>query len=157
MKYNFRLPDFPNDNFEMETNAWTGRMRLFKNNIPVEQLRERGKPFLIPTTNKEVVKAFPKPSFPDMVPQLAINGIKHRIADKLTPLQYIVGAIPLLLIFLGGAIGGGIGVAATLISYNIFRQAGAPSSKWGKVAGVIIGAYVLYSVIAVFVVQLFYR
>lgn len=30
MKYNFQLPDFPNDSFELETSAWTGKPRLFK-------------------------------------------------------------------------------------------------------------------------------
>lgn len=91
--------------------------------------------------------AYPKPSFPDMVPQLDIKGTKHRIAEKLTPLQYIIG----------GAIGGAIGAAAAVFNYNIFRQTGTPASKWGKVIGVIIGAYLLFFVFVLFISKLLHR
>lgn len=157
MKYKFQLSDFPNDFFELETSAWTGKSNLFKNDFLVEQLREKGKPFLIPTANDEYVKAYPKPSFPDMVPQLEINGKKHRIAEKLMPLQYIVGALPILLVFIGGGIGGVIGAAATVINFNVFRQIGTPASKWGKVIGIVVGSYLLYTLIVFLLFQSVYR
>lgn len=154
MKYNFRLPDFPNSNFEMETSIWTGKSALFMDNLRVEQSNEKGKPFLIPTDNGGFVKAFPHQSLPDFVPTLEINGIKNHVAEKLKWFQYAIGGLPILLLFFGGAIGGGIGAVATSINFNIFRQDGTEISKYAKVIGVILVSYIFYFLLATIFLQI---
>ena len=91
MKYKFQLSDFPNSSFEIETSIWTGKSKLFKDNVQVEQSKEKGKPFIIPNGTEEPIKAFPKPSLPDVVPTLEINGIKNQIVPKLKWFQYVLG------------------------------------------------------------------
>jgi hypothetical protein len=148
MKYNFRLPDFPNSNFEIETSIWTGKSRLFMDNKMIEQSKEKGRPFLIPKTNNEFIKAFPKRSFPDVVPLFEINGIKIHILEKLKWFQYALCGLPILLVIVGGAIGGLIGAIGYLINYNIFRQEGTQISKYLKVVGIIASSYILFFLIA---------
>ncbi len=48
MKHHFQLPDFPKANFEIETFMFTGTSTLVKDNIQLEQSKEKGKSFLIP-------------------------------------------------------------------------------------------------------------
>lgn len=154
MKYNFNLPDFPNSNFKIETSIWTGKSKLVMNNLQVEQSKEKGKPFLIPTDNGEFVKAFQKQSLPDFVPTLEINGIKNQIVEKLKWFQYAIGGIPILLLFVGGAIGGAIGALAVMTNFNIFRQDGTEISKYAKVLGVVVGSYILYFLFATIVMKI---
>ncbi|MEO6303023.1 MAG: hypothetical protein ABIP51_07605 [Bacteroidia bacterium] len=154
MKQHFQLPDFPNSNFEIETSIWTGKSKLLKDNVLIEQSSERGKPFLIPNKNGELIKAFPKPSLPDFAPTLEINGTKHQIVEKLKWFQYVLGGLPIILLFVGGAIGGAIGALGVMLSYNAFRQEGTETSKYLKVIGFVLGSFVLYFVIATFAVTL---
>ena len=151
MKYTFQLPDFPAVNFELTTSIWTGKSKLKKDNVAIEQSKEKGKPFLIPSTNGAIVKAFPKPSFPDMVPTLEINGVKNLIVEKLKWFQYVLGGLPFLLLFIGGAIGGIIGALATITNFNTLRQEGSEASKYMKVIGIIVASYVLYLTLATFI------
>lgn len=148
MTYNFKLSDYPNDSFRMNISFWTGKSELYMNRTAIEQLKEKGKPFLIPQPKGDgFVKAFPKPSFPDFVPHLEINGEKKFIAPKLSLIQYAIGAIPICLLFLGGFLGGIVGVPAALINFHIFRNKETETTKYLKVSGVIVVAYVLYYII----------
>lgn len=156
MKYNFTLPDFPVSVFEIEVSIWTGKSNLYMDNNLLKQSTEKGKPFLIPTTDGEYVKAFSKPSYLDMVPALEINGVKNQIVEKLKWYQYTLALLPVLLIFVGGAIGGGVGITAALINLNIFRIEGeAKGIKYLKVIGVVLLAYLIYFLVAFFLLKMF--
>lgn len=154
MKYNFKLSDFPNSNFEMDTNIWTGKTKLFKDGMALEQSKEKGKPFLIATTSGTILKAFPKPTFPDLIPCLEIAGIKHSVVEALKWHQYLVGGLPMILLFAGGALGGAIGAFASIFNFNTFRQQNANSIKYLKVAGISILAFVVYFVLSYFFLKL---
>jgi len=148
MKFNFRLPDFPNSNFTLEKSIWIGKTKLFKDNIQIEQLSEKGKPFLIPKSDGSYLKAFTKQSFPDFVPTIEINGKKSYIVDKLKWYEYALGGFPILLLFIGGALGGIIGVMGVILNFSIFRQEGSQFLKYLKVVGIVLASYLLYFIIA---------
>ncbi|MGV8946461.1 MAG: hypothetical protein ACOH1N_08535 [Lutibacter sp.] len=147
MKHNFQLSDFPNSNFEIETSIWTGKSKLFMNNSEVKKSTEKGKPFLIPRADGSLALAFAKQSYPDLVPTLEIDGKINLIVEKLKWYEYIVGGLPIILIFAGGLIGGIIGVIASLTNFNIFRQEGNPILKYTKVIGVTGVSYLVYLLI----------
>ncbi|SHG26335.1 hypothetical protein [Flavobacterium defluvii] len=151
--FKFTLPDFPNDEFEFENNIFSGKSTLKQNGIFVEQSKEKGKPFLIKRANQEIVKAFPKMNIPDISAQiLNIDGKKYRMADKLKWYEYIVGGMPLLIVLGGGAIGGMIGGAATVINYTFFRE--SQKNKYFKVIGVNILCAIIYLIAAGFLYKL---
>ncbi|MFB9053172.1 hypothetical protein ACFFVB_08780 [Formosa undariae] len=154
MKYKFQLPDFRDSNFEIETSIWTGKSKLFKDDVQIEQSKEKGRPFLIPNGTNDLVKAFPKPSFPDFIPTLEINGVKNLIADKLKWYQYVLGGLPILLIFVGGLVGGVLGALAAITNFNIFRQEGTEASKYLKVIGISIMTFILYFVLVTLITEL---
>lgn len=141
----FNLPDFPNHLFDMETNIFTGKSKLTQNGILVNQLTEKGRPFLLKTNEGVIVKAFPKNTLPDFALSLGINGTKHRISKKLKWYEYVLGGFPILLLFIGGAIGGGLGAMSTIMNYSIFRdEETSTTSKYLKVVGIVILSYLVY-------------
>jgi len=151
MKNNFKftLPDFPNDNFEFENNIFSGKATLRQNGNPVEQTKEKGKPFLIKRTNGEIAKAFPKTNYPDISSQvLNIEGKKYPMANKLKWYEYLIGGLPILLVFGGGVIGGAIGGASTVVNYTFFRENGSTSTKYLKVIGLNIACLIIFMVLA---------
>ncbi len=81
---------------------------------------------------------------------MEINGIKNQIVEKLKWFQYAIGGIPILLLFVGGA----IGVLAAMTNFNIFRQDGTEISKYAKVLGVVVGSYILYFLFATIVMKI---
>ena len=149
MTYHFSLADFPGAAFQLDTSPWTGRSALFKDGVLLEQAQEKGKPFLIPVSELDVVRAFPKPSFPDMVPILEINGAKHRVVAQLPWFEYTLGGLPVLLLFMGGALGGMIGVAGTMSSYLVFRRETlAKPIRYVAVIGIGLSCLLVYLLLA---------
>ncbi len=154
MKQTFELPDFPNSSFEIETSLWTGKTTLHKDNVKIDRSKEKGKPFLISKTNGDIVKAYPKSSFPEFIPTLEINGNKYQIVEKLQWFQYILGGLPILLLFVGGAIGGAIGAVGSMVNFSIFRQDGPETLKYLKVIGVVIVSFSLYFILSALISEL---
>lgn len=152
MKNTFKLQEFPHSNFEIETSIWTGKTKLFMNNTPIERSKEKGKPFLIPS-NEGIVKAYPKPSFMDPVAILEINGNKTQIVEKLKWFEYAIGGLPLILLA-GGALGAVIGILGTAMNFGFFRQGGSEIAKYAKVIGGIIVSYLIYFIIAIFILKI---
>jgi hypothetical protein len=149
MKYDFKLANFPNSNFDIKVSMLTGKYILRKDGIEIERSKEERKPFLIPNINGGVLKAYPIQKFPDLVPNiLEIDGIKYNIISRLKLYQYIIGGIPFVLIIVGGLIGGVIGYLGTMISYDLFRQKGSETVNVIKVVGIVIVTAMLWFVIA---------
>lgn len=165
MKATFQLPDFPNSNFEIETSVWTGKHKLFMDTVQLEQSKEKGKPFLIPSSDGTVVKAFPKPALPDFMPMLEINGIKNQTAKRLTTFQYVIALLPFSLVvysniifnesidgaivgtMIRGAISGAISALASIINVSILRKEGNEKLKYAKVSGIIMTSYIVYTLV----------
>ncbi|PRD48472.1 hypothetical protein [Sphingobacterium haloxyli] len=148
MKHQFTLPHFPGSTFEIETSIWTGRPTLFKDGTAISRSNEKGKPFLIPNNSGEIVRAYPKPRYMDMVPALEIDGILYDIVDKLAWYQYALCLIPLVLIFIGGGIGGAIGGAASVFNLQAMRTEGSVTTNYLKVVGITALAFALYFLVA---------
>jgi hypothetical protein len=154
MKHDFKLPNFPNDHFEMETNVFTGKSKLTQSGVVVEQSKDKGRPFLIKDGNGTITKAFPKNTI-DFSLALDINGTKHRVAEKLQWHEYAVGALPILLLFVGGMVGGAFGGGCTVLNFSVFREEGTVLSKYAKVIGINVLCFGVYFLVATFLLGMF--
>jgi hypothetical protein len=144
MNFQFNLPDFPESSFEMETFDWSSKLILLMNGKPVEQSKEKGKPFLIPTKDGEIVQAFPKPNFLGYSPTLLIDGIKNKTSKKMPWYDTFLSIFPVILIVYGGLIGGLFGGIGIYLAVNILKNENKPTIKYLKVLGVIIGIFLTF-------------
>jgi hypothetical protein len=152
MTYKFTLPMFQGSTFQMEQSNLTGKLKLFKDAVLLEQSNEPGKPFLISVDNKKMIKAYPKIYLYSQV--LEISGKRYRISKKLTWYEYLIAFLPLLF----GLVGSGflnspgyvfmfvfLGLGAVSVNiYFIFSQEGTIVSKYLKVIGIIGLCLIIY-------------
>jgi len=59
--------------------------------------------------------------FVDPIPQVKIDGKTIKIVEPLPWYVWLWGGLPILLLFAGGALGGGLGAAAMMINGRVFR------------------------------------
>lgn len=155
MRYPFTLPQFPDSTLEIETSIWTGRPTIWKDGVKLGRSVERGKPFLAEAASGEVYKIYPKQSFAAPLPALEIDGIKYDVRKKLAWYENVVALLPVLLVFIGGGLGGGIGVVATVQNLKIFQTNDNALVKYAKVIGVSLLSYLLYILITYLIVKFF--
>lgn len=148
------LYGYPNDTFEIEHSAMTGKVKITKNGVELKQSTEKGKPFLLIQENGVVEHLYVKGSFPDFAPFLELNGEKIEIVEKLKWYQYAIGGLPMLLIFVGGLIGGGIGGSFRQpIIFRYFVGDNTEVMKYVKVIGITILGFVVYLVLSGLIVN----
>jgi len=77
--------------------------------------------YLLHRTDGTPVIAHFKGGFPDPSPSLVVGDQAIRLAEPLAWYEWAWAGLPLCLIFIGGAIGGGIGGMAMTVNAHIFR------------------------------------
>jgi hypothetical protein len=88
-----------------------------------------------------------KGRFLDPIPNLIVGGETIQIMPPLAWYQYIWMSIPMILLFLGGAIGGLCGGLAAGFSSRIFRSDRSQGMKYALTGLISIGAFVAYFVV----------
>lgn len=158
MNYPFELFQYPNENFELKKSVWTGKITLLRNEKIVEPYDLKDKLYILPLGNTEKVSLQVKDNFYDFASHLAVNGARLDIVPSIKWYNYLFGALPLCLLFIGGALGAGIGVGATYLNLSILRNNVVENKlmKYGKVLAINIGAYLFYLLLATLLNQLFF-
>ena len=89
-----------------------------------------------------------KPTLLDPIPNVQIGDEKIRLAEPLKAYEYIWAALPLGLIFVGGAIGGGLGGAAAYFNLRLSRTEYPYAVKYAITAAVTVAAFVTFLILA---------
>ena len=89
-----------------------------------------------------------KARFLDPIPNLIVGGQTIQLAPPLAWYQYASMSIPIILVFLGGAIGGLCGGLAAGISSRIFRSDRSEGLKYALTGLISLGAFLTYFVVA---------
>lgn len=141
---------------EIETSIWTGRPTLWIDGVSFEQSSEQGKPFIVPEESGQELKIYTKLSFGELIPKLLINGIVYNIVEKLHWYQYALAFLPMLLVFVGGALGAAIGLNAAFLNLRIFRSGGPTRLMYLKVAGISLLSYAVYLLVTYLITRFVY-
>jgi hypothetical protein len=145
MGFRFRVPQDPGVEVTVD-NTWVTKVRA--NGQDLQRASEKGRPYLIPTPDGTVRRMVLKASFLDPAPKAIIDGTVVAIAKPLTWPQYALGALPLALIFFGGAIGGVIGAVGAMQNINILRSERTTTAKAGLVVAISVASLIAYLVVA---------
>lgn len=120
--------------------------RLFVNGQPARPGPKRGQYLLRRSDGTDIIAYF-KGGFPDPVPVLMVDNQPFRLAEPLLWYQWAWAGLPLILLFLGGAIGGGLGAGAMMLNAQILRSNRSVLLKYALSGAVSLVAFGVWFVI----------
>jgi len=119
--------------------------KLMLNGQPVA--KQKGVFHLRSNTGSAMAVKF-KGRFLDPIPNLLVGGQTIQVVPALEWYQYIWMGIPIVLIFVGGAIGGLCGGLAAGMSSRVFRSNFSEGMKYALTGLISLGAFLTYFVVA---------
>lgn len=81
----------------------------------------------------------------DPIPTIVIDGERISLASPMTWYEYVLLCLPFLLIFIGGAIGGFVGIVGAMINASIIRGQGSIVARYGGTLLVTFICYLVFS------------
>ena len=148
MGYETRIEGFEGQNIEVQVSFWSGP-KLLVNGEPAPKGSKRGEMLLQRNDGRQVIATW-KPQLGGFdVPQLVVDGKATNLVEPLKWYEMVWSGLPLVLIFLGGAIGGACGAVAFVINSKIFRSESDGLLKYLITGVVSFAAVVVYLIAAV--------
>lgn len=92
----------------------------------------------------------------DFAVTVVFRGQKTRVTERLTAIEYIIGCLPIVLIFFGGAIGGMCGFIGAAVNYEYMRKEKNRMKQVGMSIFVSVVTYLVYFILALIVQSAIY-
>ena len=146
MRYPLSLPELPGRRVELELPGIFSAARILVDGQPAARGAKRRQFLLRGSDGREQIIAL-KSSL-DPVPQVLWAGRTIRVVEPLTWYQWLWSGIPLILVFLGGALGGALGGVALALNVRILRSDMAAIARYAVTAVLTLGAVGAYLFIA---------
>lgn len=139
---NFTLEDVPG---ELTLEYGPFKQRVYQNGRLIP--RKRGKYFVTTAAGdtEEMKIAYGL----DFVHVVWFRGQKIPLEERLTTTEYVLGGLPVLLVFLGGLLGVFVGFMGALWIYDYFRTEKRMPQQMAMAVGVSLLCFLLYFAIAI--------
>lgn len=147
MKIPLELNGFEGQDLILETAGMLRGARITVDGEPATKGKKRDQ-FVVHDNNGFKVVVQLKQTLFNPVPTLVIDGQSIKLAKSLNALQWIWSALPIVLVFVGGAIGGAIGAGAFWINLRVFRSEMSASEQFILTGMISVIAVILYLVAA---------
>jgi len=140
MAFTIQLEGFEGQRIEVRPPSFFSGPKLLVNGMPPQRGKKRGEMVLSRSDGLEVIARW-KPQLLGLdTPKLLVNDKTISVVEPLKPPEIIWGGLPVLLFFVGGALGALAGIAAFSINAKIFRSSLHGAAKYAVTAIVSIGA-----------------
>ena len=146
MRYQVNIPELPGRRIEVELPGIFSSAMLLVDGQPAPKGAKRGQFSVRGTDGRESLITL-KSSI-DPVPQVIFANRTIRLVEPLAWYQWIWTGIPLVLVFLGGALGGALGAVAMTFNIRILRSDQSGLLRYGMTALLSIGALGAYVFLA---------
>ena len=120
MQHYVHAEGFEGRQLVVESAGFFSGPRLMLDGQPASKGPKRGQLLLRRNDGVDVIAQL-RGVFVDPIPQVTVDGKTIKIAEPLAWYVWLWGGLPILLLFIGGALGGGLGAAAMMINGRIFR------------------------------------
>lgn len=144
MQLEVKHPDFQSQRLEVKCGSLFSGSKLKLNGTDLKKVKGI---YTVRADNGKELSVQLKHNFLDPIPKVKIEGKIIELATPLTWFEYIWIGIPILLIFVGGAIGGVCGGLAATGSGRLFRSDRSAVSKYGLSALLTLGAALCYVIL----------
>lgn len=147
MGYKVNIPGFEGQDIEVKTSFWSGP-KLLVNGQPASKGSKRGEMLLQSNDGTQVIAKW-KPRFMGLdVPQLIVDDKVINLVEPLKWYQWIWSGLPIVLVFVGGALGAIAGIIGFTINAKVFRTEMNGILKYVVSGAVSILAVVVYFIAA---------
>lgn len=154
MGYPVNIEGFEGQSIVVEPPGFVSNAKLLVNGQPAPRGARRGEMLLRRNDGKDVIATW-KNSFLD-VPALMVDGKTINVVTPLKWYEWTWNALPVLLVTMGGALGGVIGVLAFSGNLKIFRSSENPVLKYILTGVVSFVAVVVYFILGILLAALLY-
>jgi hypothetical protein len=149
MRIPFQLEGHTGQVLEVETAGWFSGPKLLLDGQQAPKGPKRNQ-YLLPREGgfKQLVQL--KQVFIDPVPQIIVDDEVIQLIQPLSLVQWIWSGLPIILIFMGGAIGGAVGGAAFWVNTRIFRSDMSTTERYilvGLTSAISVFIYLILSTI----------
>ncbi len=154
MQYSVPVEGFTDDQIILETAGFFSGPKLLLNGEPAQRGEKRGQ-YVLPRDDGSEITLKLKNVFFDPVPQIVTN--EDQVIKVIEPLkwyQWVWSSLPILLVFMGGAIGAIFGLIAASISIRVFRSQMNTAVQYIVVAVISIIAVIAYVILAMLIASL---
>jgi hypothetical protein len=149
MLYPIRSDRFGNLSVVIEVNG-LNPPKILVNGILAPQGKDKNQFIIKSETGIETIVDLKITNLFDIVPTVELNGSPVKVVKPLAWYEYVVIALPLVLIGIGGAIGGMIGALAATVTRSIMRSNLNPIMRYAASVGVtIIAVTVWYALVLI--------
>lgn len=151
MGYKVNAEGFEGQDIEIVVSFWTGT-KLLVNGEKAEKGPKRGQLLLKRNDGKEVIATLKQKMLGLDVPQIEIDGKLIELVKPLSWQQWLFAGSPVVVLFLGGALGAAIAMAGIYLNIKIFRSELSDVLKYVLsivVTALLIVGYLIFSVILV--------
>jgi hypothetical protein len=145
MQLEIQHPAFRTQRLALQTAGRFSGPKLLLNGSPVEKKKGR---FTVASDSGQETAIVLKYNLLDPVPKVKIANETLQVAPSFRWYQYAWIGIPVLLLFIGGAIGGFVGALGAIANGHVFRSGYATPAKYGLSALVTVAAFIVYGVLA---------
>lgn len=155
MGYKVNAEGFEGQDIEVVVSFWTGT-KLLVNGEKAGKGPKRGQLLLKRNDGKEAIATLKQKMLGMDVPQVEIEGKIIELVKPLTWQQWLFAGSPIVILFLGGAIGVGIAMVGTYLNVRIFRSELSDVLKYVLSIVVTLSlsvGYIIFSVIVVFLLK----
>jgi hypothetical protein len=121
MQYYVPAEGFEGRQLVVQSAGFLSGPRLMLDGQPAPKGPKRGQLVLRRNDGVDVIAQL-RGLFVDPIPQVTVDGKTIKIAEPLPWYVWVWSGLPLVLLFMGGALGGGLGAAAMMINGRIFRS-----------------------------------
>jgi hypothetical protein len=154
MNYPVTLTGFEGQRVEVVPPGLVSGAKLLVNGQPAAAGPKRGQMLLLRDDGSQVIATWKPSALGFDVPKLVVDNQVVTVAVPLKWYQWAWAALPILLVFLGGAIGALCGIVGFSVNARIFRSGMNGVAKFAVTAVVSVVALAAYFVLAVLVTLL---
>jgi len=146
MEIPFEHNKFESQRISIQPAGWFSGVKLLVNGS--EAKRKKGK-FIIRSDSGEEVTVQLKSNFIDPIPKVIIDEQEILLAKPLQWFEYLWMGLPIILVFVGGALGGVVGFSACYSSARLFRSDKSILSKYVLTGFITLAAVIIYFILAI--------
>jgi hypothetical protein len=152
MQHYVQAEGFEGRQLVVESSGFFSGPRLLLDGQPATKGPKRGQLLLRRNDGVDVIAQL-RSVFIDPIPQITIDGKTIKIAEPLPWYIWVWSGFPLVLLFIGGALGGGLGAAAMMINGRVFRTDMPGALKFAITGAISLVTILVFATLAIILNQ----